>query len=153
MSSIFTKVSITGLKALEAKFKALSEETKGELSSVIYESAFKIQAEAKRSIQKSPADPVTGRSMPGNAPKTDTGRLVNSIYVKATASGAQVDAVLVGTDLVYGRHLEFGTTNIAPRPWLYPASRLAKRMSEGQAKKRLNSLFKKIAKLKIGGAA
>jgi hypothetical protein len=31
----------------------------------------------------------------------------------------------VGTDLDYGAHLEFGTQDTAPRPWLQPAAQTA----------------------------
>jgi hypothetical protein len=31
----------------------------------------------------------------------------------------------VGTNLKYGAHLEFGTQNMAPRPWLSTAFKLA----------------------------
>jgi len=55
-------------------------------------------------------------SKEGDAPNTDTGRLVNSIKV-------EVDGHLtfVGTSLKYGKWLEFGTKRMSARPWLNPA--------------------------------
>ena len=55
-------------------------------------------------------------SAEGDAPNTDTGRLVSSIQVDVRPSG-----VFVGSTLEYAGHLEFGTTRMAPRPWLNPA--------------------------------
>ena len=85
------------------------------------EIAVKVQRTAVASIQRGPK---TGRiygkhqaSAPGEAPATDTGALASSVQrvddKKTTAA--------VGTGLGYGRDLEFGTKNMAARPWLFPA--------------------------------
>jgi len=55
-------------------------------------------------------------SKPGDAPNTDTGRLVQSVQVEVT--GKTVD---VGSTLHYAAHLEFGTRKMYARPWLFPA--------------------------------
>lgn len=55
-------------------------------------------------------------SAEGDAPNTDTGRLVNSIQVEVTDK-----TVDVGTSLEYGAYLEFGTRKMGERPWLFPA--------------------------------
>jgi phage gpG-like protein len=52
-------------------------------------------------------------SSPGDPPNADTGRLIQSIKVERDGL-----AYLVGTNLRYGAHLEFGTKDMAPRPWL-----------------------------------
>ena len=52
-------------------------------------------------------------SGPGEYPMSDTGHLANN--VKLDRSGS---AYYVGTAIRYGRYLEFGTTNMLPRPWL-----------------------------------
>lgn len=52
-------------------------------------------------------------SKPGDPPNSDTGRLINSI--RFWGSG---NTYYVGTNVNYGAHLEFGTQNMAPRPWL-----------------------------------
>ena len=53
---------------------------------------------------------------PGEFPGIRTGLLKRSIRVtKATKSSL---AVYVGTDVQYGRHLEYGTRNMPARPWL-----------------------------------
>jgi phage gpG-like protein len=56
-------------------------------------------------------------SAPGEAPAIDTGNLVNSIQVEMTGPAAAV----VFTNVEYAPYLEFGTIEIAPRPFLQPA--------------------------------
>lgn len=60
-------------------------------------------------------------SAEGGPPNSDTGILVNSIYtrIEPGASGAAV--VKVGSDLKYAKYLEFGTTHMRARPWLFPS--------------------------------
>lgn len=54
-------------------------------------------------------------SVPGGFPGIQTGRLRQSIgIIRATRSNL---VVTVGTDLKYGRHLEYGTRKMAARPW------------------------------------
>ncbi len=55
-------------------------------------------------------------SNPGEAPNTDTGRLVSSIEVEVES-----DDVFVGSTLSYAGDLEFGTRLMQARPWLNPA--------------------------------
>lgn len=59
-------------------------------------------------------------SLPGNAPAPDTGNLRASIHYTIEGEGKQTIG-RVGTDVEYGKHLEFGTSKMAPRPWLKPA--------------------------------
>lgn len=59
-------------------------------------------------------------SKPGDPPNIDTGRLVNSIKWEVDENAL---SAVVGTNLEYGTHLEFGTTKMAARPWLGPALR------------------------------
>lgn len=59
-------------------------------------------------------------SLPGNAPAPDTGNLRASIHY--TIEGKSEKTIgRVGTDVEYGKYLEFGTSRMAPRPWLKPA--------------------------------
>jgi hypothetical protein len=75
------------------------------------------------------ASPATGRvytrgsvthtaSSPGEAPRSDIGTLVNSIHVESLGKGraALVDGV------EYGEWLEFGTDDMAARPFFGPAA-------------------------------
>jgi HK97 gp10 family phage protein len=59
-------------------------------------------------------------SAPGEAPATDTGRLVNSIVADAEWTGDSITGY-VRADVEYARWLEYGTRKILPRPFLIPA--------------------------------
>lgn len=79
-------------------------------------------------------------SKPGKPPNTDTGRLVQSIKFDFKDGGL---IGRVGTDLKYGRALEFGTSKMEARPWLSTAVRLAQ--------KEIVKLFKNAANKEIKG--
>lgn len=55
-------------------------------------------------------------SAPGEYPKTDKGRLVNSIRTDFRFLEADI-----GSDVNYSQYLETGTKNMRPRPWLQPS--------------------------------
>jgi HK97 gp10 family phage protein len=55
-------------------------------------------------------------SASGEYPKTDTGRLVNSIRTDFRYLEADI-----GSDVNYSQYLENGTRNMKPRPWLQPS--------------------------------
>jgi len=56
-----------------------------------------------------------------NHPYRKSGRLVGSI----THEVGQGE-VKIGTNVVYGKYLEFGTSRMPPYPWLFPAVELKK---------------------------
>jgi HK97 gp10 family phage protein len=56
------------------------------------------------------------RSAPGEPPKSDTGRLVNSIRHEHSFLSASV-----GSDVNYSGYLELGTSKMAARPYLAPS--------------------------------
>lgn len=58
-------------------------------------------------------------SAKGEAPASDTGRLANSILSLRNISDS--NTYLVGSNVTYGKFLEFGTKDIEPRPWLIPS--------------------------------
>lgn len=64
-------------------------------------------------------------SAPGQYPATDTGRLLGSVrMIMPTASRIVGE---VGTAVMYGAYLEFGTSNMPDaRPWLLPSFNRAK---------------------------
>jgi HK97 gp10 family phage protein len=59
-------------------------------------------------------------SAPGETPAVDTGVLVNSISTELESSSATDAWAQVGTDKEYGEFLEFGTSKMAPRPFMRP---------------------------------
>lgn len=117
-------MKLEGFEETSAALKAFGGETDAEMQALIIRTAVRVQSTAVSSIQRGAK---TGRvytrggvkhraSAPGQPPATDTGALASSV--------ARVDGKLeaaVGTGLTYGRDLEFGTNNMAARPWLFPA--------------------------------
>jgi len=124
------KASVTGSDAIAKKIADIPAEFAIKLAPVVAQAGFRVQRTAKKSIQASPPGGSSGRSKPGNPPKTDTGRLVNSIFMDLRKRKDKIEAV-VGTAVKYGAWLEFGTRHIAARPWLAPAYRVhAKRNAQ-----------------------
>jgi HK97 gp10 family phage protein len=89
----------------------------------VHETAVKlIQAKSsgETQIRYNPKRSVTA-SKPGDAPNTDRGRLIQSIKFDFANKGL---SSRVGTNLKYGRDLEFGTKKMEARPWLSTAIRI-----------------------------
>ena len=53
---------------------------------------------------------------PPSHPQVDTGNLRSNI-IHEVGDGE----VLIGTNVIYGKYLEYGTSRMPPYPWLYPA--------------------------------
>lgn len=62
-------------------------------------------------------------SLPNNPPAPDTGNLRNSIRWELHNEGKEVYGIVGSTqkDPDYAVYTEYGTTKMAPRPWLRPA--------------------------------
>ena len=56
-------------------------------------------------------------SAPGEPPAVQTGELRQSISTEVEGQGRDIVG-RVGTDKIQGKMTEFGTRNMAPRPWL-----------------------------------
>lgn len=69
-----------------------------------------VERQAKINVSKSPP----------SHPQVQTGRLRSSIIHQVDQSGNEI-ATLIGTNVVYGKFLEFGTVRMPPYPWLFPA--------------------------------
>lgn len=120
-------VKVEGLDRIQNALPAVQKSIESELAKALFASAKHVEAEAKRSIT---AGGKTGRvykrrtvthqaSAAGEAPASDTGRLVNSInsYLNGLTS-----FVIAGRGIVnYATHLEFGTRKMAARPFMFPA--------------------------------
>jgi len=120
------KMTISGDKQLIANIRKFGAQADAALSQIVMATAQNVRANAIRSIQGGPkngkkyekyAPRRTHRaSSPGQAPATDTGRLASSIMADITGLTAEVSA-----NVQYAAPLEFGTVNMAARPFLQPA--------------------------------
>ena len=120
------KAVLTGDKELIANLRKFGAQADAALAQIVMATAQNIRTHAIRAIQ---GGPKTGKaykksspnrthraSAPGQAPATDTGRLVSSIAADITGLTAEVSA-----NVQYAAPLEFGTVNMDPRPFLQPA--------------------------------
>lgn len=76
-------------------------------------------------------------SAAGQYPATDTGRLLGGVRM-VMPSAPRLEGQ-VGTAIVYGAYLEFGTARMDARPWLMPSFEKAKIGVEKELKTRLES--------------
>lgn len=122
-------VKIEGLDKIEHATAEMQRSVQAELNKALFASAKRVEKEAKQSIT---AGGKTGRtyrrrtvahtaSAPGEAPASDTGRLVNSITAELHAADLEATVTAGGGAVAYAAMLEFGTRTTAARPFMFPA--------------------------------
>lgn len=113
---------VSGSDALSTNIKGLMSAFPKAINKAVAQTANNVRNEAITSISR---EQSMGRvyqrgnithiaSAPGDAPNTDSGRLVDSIAVEKIRTSVYA----VGTSVEYGKYLEFGTRQMAARPWL-----------------------------------
>ena len=143
-----TTIKIKGLEPTLKNLKLLQNGLDKELTNVLRGGGQLIRGEAIRSIQSGPKSGRTYEkynprrthkaSAPGQAPASDTGNLVSQIM--SVADGKNT---LVESRAEYSKFLEFGTSKMLPRPFLFPAS-------EKSTKKIVQVLIQKLNKVAEG---
>lgn len=140
-----SQVKITGAEEVERNLQELAKKYSKAVVDAAMTGGQLVRTEAIKSIQAQSAGETVMRnreggatyehtaSKAGDAPNTDTGRLVGSIHVDSDGKGVEV-----GTPLKYGKYLETGTARMAARPWLQPA--LEKRRAQ------IKNLFRAVVK-------
>ena len=122
------KVEIKGLKEVNAALQAYGKDLGNSLALVVDATALEAVTDVRKAIQGPPKtgreyargvnnDKVHRASAPGEAPATDTGTLVNSIYNESRGKYSRA----IGSRLDYAYYLEFGTFKMAKRPAWIPA--------------------------------
>lgn len=122
------KVEIKGLKEVQDAIRAYEGDISRQLGLIVNAAALESVNDVKKAIQGPPKtgkeykrgenrDIVHRASAPGQAPATDTGTLVSSIYNQDRGYLSKA----IGSRLPYAFYLEFGTRKIAPRPAWVPA--------------------------------
>ena len=127
------RIAISGGSTADALVKALDAvpaTTERAVRAVVRATAMRVEGTAKERIQR---PPKTGRlyrtynkrklhqaSAPGESPATDSGTLASRVFHDVQAGGFEAS---VFSDVNYAGMLEFGTKNMAPRPYLGPALR------------------------------
>lgn len=119
------KIEINGLKEVQDAIRSYEGDISRQLGLIVNAAALEATNDVKKAIQ---GPPKTGReykrgtvvhraSAPGQAPATDTGFLVSSIYNEDRGPLTKA----IGSRLPYAFYLEFGTRKIEPRPSWIPA--------------------------------
>jgi len=122
------KVEIKGLKDVNAALQAYGKDLGNSLALIVDATALEAVTDVRKAIQ---GPPKTGTiyyrgknrdikhqaSKQGEAPATDTGALVISIYNESRGKYAKA----IGSRLDYAYYLEFGTFKMAKRPSWIPA--------------------------------
>ena len=136
-------IKVSGLeKALEVLRKAETE-LQEPIKDTLKGGAQLIRGEAIKSIQ---SGSKTGRtykrynptrthraSAPGEAPASDTGNLVSNIMVQEKG-----DSIEVQSNAEYSKFLEYGTSKMEARPFLFPAYEMSR-------EKIVQAIFKKVS--------
>lgn len=147
--------SITGVERLTKKLGLVNKVQEEYMVDAVQQATFLIHATAVESIQDNSSGTPQKRyarsgksrwvlaSKPGEPPNTDTGRLVQSIKFDFKKGGL---VGRVGTNLKYGAALEFGTRDMAARPWLSAAVRVASKEVADIFKKAVKKAIKESAK-------
>jgi HK97 gp10 family phage protein len=147
-------VTVTGDADLRRKLLMLGDQMTDAAAEGVFLTANEVRNSAIKSIQEQTfGTPVTRSrqgggtyphiaSAPGNAPNTDTGKLVSSIAVEKTGDTEHE----VGTNLDYGEYLEMGTKFMFARPWLIPALDLNRNNMLSNIEKAVDLRLKKLAK-------
>lgn len=120
-------MSVEGLDDVLRKMDQISDKVNDALQDGLMASATMVQSEAVKSIArgvKSGRTYTRGRithqaSAPGEAPATDTGALIRGFQIEDAFINRNVVFVLNNSD--HAEPLEFGTSRIAARPFLFPA--------------------------------
>jgi HK97 gp10 family phage protein len=121
-----TSVRLTGNKELKDTLRRLGVNADKELADAVRMTAQSIRGNAQRLIARgTKSGEVYDKTNPrrthrasaaGEPPASDTGRLIGSIRADVAGKEASVSA-----NTVYAAPLEFGTRDIAPRPFMIPA--------------------------------
>ena len=138
-------IQVKGFKKVMSSLKNLEQDLEKPFREVIVGGAQLIRGEAIKSIQ---SGPKSGRiyekynprrthkaSAPGQAPASDTGNLIRNIVVKQE----NPDLVKVESNAIYSSFLEFGTSKMLARPFLFPAT-------ERSRKKIAQAVFNRVVK-------
>ena len=126
-----TEIQVRNINKVLASFKKLNVTMLPDLQEVIKGGAQTIRTEAINLIQKgaksgkvykryNPSRTHTA-SAPGQAPASDTGNLVRNIKVVQVNQ----DVTQVKSEARYSKELEYGTSKMRARPFMFPAYKMS----------------------------
>jgi len=126
-----TEIKVTNINKVLASFQKLNVTMLPDLQEVIKGGAQTIRTEAVNLIQKGAKSGKVYRkynptrehvsSAPGQAPASDTGNLVRNIKVVQVNQ----DVTQVTSEAKYSKELEYGTSKMRARPFMFPAYKMS----------------------------
>lgn len=146
-------IKVTGINQLIKNLTRFGVNVDLAIERGVMATAMLVRNDAVKSIQKvSQGEQVTRyraggasynhtTSAKGQAPNTDTGKLVASI-----ATEKRSDGVYVGSSVEYAPHLEFGTNKMDARPWLKPALEKNKGELDNLVAKEINRVINGLSR-------
>ena len=127
-----TTIKINNLQETLKQLGRLEESMEKPLQEVLMGGGQLIRSEAIKSIQTGAKSGIVYEkynprrshrsSAPGQSPASDTGNLVSKIIVKNNK-----DEVRVQSNANYSKFLEFGTSKMLARPFMFPAKEKSKK--------------------------
>lgn len=151
MSNIRT--TVVGEINISKKLKNLSKKGKDLIAHAVFKSVADVESHAKKSIsQGNPSGRIYQRynnrrthqaSAPGQPPASDTGFLVNNINrrIYHDKMGGEI-----ASRSTYAKFLEFGTSKMLPRPYMFPAMEKNKKKIKDRIKKAIQAAAKSSTK-------
>ena len=96
---------------------SVTQDVEKEVMKNLWAAAIFLQSRLREKINRGNPAPGDNPSAPGEAPKKRTGNLQDNVLIKADKGSLRI-TVGLGLNADYGIWLEFGTSRIAPRPWI-----------------------------------
>ena len=110
-------VKIAGAARVSATLRNRSDKATEFVQDVMVAEGKRIAEDAIHSIRENSSSSPHIPSLPGQAPNEEFGSLANNIEVLETGPLH----VTISSNIEYAAHLEFGTSKMAPRPYMAPA--------------------------------
>ena len=146
------KINVKNLKKVLSQLNRLDKDLETPFQEIVKGGGQLIRAEAIKSIQTGAKTGIVYQkynprrqhraSAPGQAPASDTGNLVSKIIVKQKSKN--VTQVESGAD--YSKFLEYGTSKMEPRPFLFPAFEKSRDKIVKAVFNRVKTAIERIAK-------
>ena len=128
-------INIKGLSELSAQIKILGSAAELAVEEIVEDVAINTHSIAVKGIASQPASgKIYGKhqaSAAGQFPMTDTGFLASNVKFEFRTK----QNAIVGTDVKYGKNLEFGMSRVAARPWLGRSFNQAIEKARGKLKR------------------
>ncbi len=122
------KVILAGAMTIKNDAQRYMPQSRGGITRTVYRDETRVQHTA---------------SAPGHPPAVDTGTLVANVAIDIDSDrmGASI-----GTNVLHGAYMEFGTATVAARPWLFPAHERNRKKIVDWMKRAANKVLKRGGK-------